>query len=153
MFLCMSILKQGDLISAHQLHSFSKNMHSTLLQTTKVFWLIFNLISDYITRNSFFVVVFLAKTSSFQLYLSYVFVDSRNWNPTKTHGWPVGDSVVERGGWRCWNMRRSPPTSSSTSAPSAIAVVVCMNCRYVGRLGQSAVVSLTQRIEGSDTGW
>ena len=39
---------------------------------------------------------------------------------------------------------------TSTSSTSAMAVVVCMNGRYVVRLGQSTVVSLTQRIEGSD---
>ena len=81
-------------------------------------------------------------------YLSYVFVDSRNWNSTKTHGWLVGDSVVE--GWwgRRWNMRRSSPTSSCSSSKGV--VVVCMKCRYVFSLGQSTIVSLSQRIEGSD---
>ena len=106
--------------------------------------------SDCITRTTrdYFCCGFSDKKTS--SYLSYVFVDSRNGNPTKTHGWLGGDRMVERWWWRCWNMRG---TSSSSSSPSSKGggVVVWMNCRYVFRLGQPTIMSLAQRIEGSDS--
>ena len=45
-------------------------------------------------------------------------------------------------------MRRTSPSSSSTSSKGV--VVVCMNCRYVFRLGQPTVMSLAEGIEGSE---